>query len=180
MTLGLPPVNWQQMLVPSVSLLELIVRGTVIYLLIVAAFRVFRRPAGGLSMTDLVVIVLVADAAQNAMASEYRSITEGLVLVLTIVTWNWLLDWMGFHNRWIYRLLHPTPALLVKDGQIQRRNLRAELLTRDELDEFLREQGIDDLRKVKSCFLEPDGQLSVIRAESESSPPHRPRREVAR
>jgi len=156
-------IDWSGAFIPTVSLLELVFRGSVIYLLIVACFRIFRRPAGGLSTTDLVVVVLVADAAQNAMAAEYHSITEGAVLVLTIVMWNVALDWLSFRSPWVYRLLHAAPALLVRDGKVQGRNLRAEMLTRAELDEFLREQGVEGVSEVKRCYLEADGQLSVIK-----------------
>ena len=156
-------IDWSGAFIPTVNLLELILRGSVVYLLIVICFRVFRRPAGGLSTTDLVVVVLVADDAQIAMAAEYHSITEGMVLVLTIVTWNFVLDWLSYRSPWVYRLLHAEPTLLVRDGRVQARNLRAEMLTRAELDEFLREQGVGDVSEVKRCYLEADGQLSVIK-----------------
>lgn len=167
--MSMPQVDWHAAFMPTVNLLELVLRGSAVYLLIVAVFRIFRRPAGGLSTTDLVVVVLVADAAQNAMAAEYHSITEGAVLVLTIVFWNFLLDWLAYRSPWVYRLLHASPALLIEDGRLQYRNMRAEMLTRGELDEFLREQGIESPAEVKRCYLEPDGQLSVIRREG--SPP---------
>jgi len=162
-------IDWREAFVPTVNLLELILRGSAVYLLIVFCFRIFRRPAGGLSTTDLVVVVLVADAAQNAMAAEYHSITEGAILVLTIVSWNFALDWLSFHSPWVYRLLHSAPTLLVRDGRIQGRNLRAEMLTRAELDEFLREQGVGDVAEVRRCYLEADGQLSVIKREDDGS-----------
>ena len=170
-------IDWHTLLVPTVSLLELVLRGSVLYLTILAALRLFRREAGALSTSDLLVVVLVADAAQNAMASDYHSITEGLVLVTTIFGWNYLLDWLGFRFRWVYRLLHPAPLPLVKDGRIQRRNLRSEMLTQADLNEQLREQGIEDLAEVKRCFLEADGHLSVIRQKPKSEgPPNRKER----
>lgn len=156
-------IDWSGTFIPTVSLLEIVLRGSAVYLFIVACFRIFRRPAGALSTTDLVVVVLVADAAQNAMAAEYHSITEGAVLVLTIIFWNLALDWLSFHSPAVYRLLHAAPTLLVRDGHLQGRNLRAEMLTRKELDEFLREQGIGDVSEVKRCYLEADGQLSVVK-----------------
>jgi uncharacterized membrane protein YcaP (DUF421 family) len=71
------PIDWHGMFVPTMSLVELVIRGTVLYFAIFGFMRLFRRQAGALSMADLLVIVLVADAAQNAMASDYHSITEG-------------------------------------------------------------------------------------------------------
>jgi uncharacterized membrane protein YcaP (DUF421 family) len=156
-------VDWHSLFVPSMGLLELVVRGSFMYLIILAAMRLFRREAGTLSTADLLVVVLVADAAQNAMASDYHSITEGVVLVGTIFAWNYALDWLGYRSPRVYRLLHPPPLVLVKDGRIHRRNLRTEMLTLDDLKEQLREQGVEDVAQVKQCFLESDGHLSVIK-----------------
>jgi len=159
----MPPIDWHAMFVPTVSLLEIVLRGSVVYLGILGAVRIFRREAGTMSTTDLIVIVIVADAAQNAMSADYHSITEGLVLVGTIFAWNYTLDWLGFRYRWVHRMLNPAPLLLVKDGRIQGRNLRAEMMTTADLMEQLREQGVEDVAQVKRCYLEADGHLSVIK-----------------
>ncbi len=169
-------IDWRGIFVPSGSLLELVVRGSLMYLLILTGFRVFRRDAGSLSVSDLLVVVLIADAAQNGMAGEYKSVTEGVVVVATIFGWNYLLDLLAYRFRFVHWLLHPPPLLLVRDGQIQYRNLRKELITRDDLSEQLREQGIDDVASVKKCFLESDGRMSVIRDEPDHSPRAREKR----
>jgi uncharacterized membrane protein YcaP (DUF421 family) len=170
-------IDWREVFVPSMSLLEVVFRGSFLYLTILFLLRLFRREAGAMSTADLLVIVLVADAAQNAMAAEYKSITEGVVLVATIFAWNYVLDWLAFRYRWVYRLLHPAPLLLVKEGRVQRRNLKSEMLTLDDLLEQLREQGIESVAQVKRCFLEADGHLSVIKQEPDDGP--RPRKENA-
>jgi len=159
----MPSLDWRQMFVPTGSLFELVLRASVMYLLILAGFRIFRRDAGSLSVSDLLVVVLIADAAQNGMAGEYKSITEGVVIVVTILAWNFALDWWAYHSRFAYWLLHPPTLELIKSGQIQWRNLRSQLITKADLLEQLREQGVDDVRKVKRCCLESDGKMSVVR-----------------
>jgi len=161
-------IDWHQILVPTVSLLELIVRGSVMYLLILAGFRIFRRDAGSLSVSDLLVVVLIADAAQNGMAGEYKSLTEGVVIVATIFLWNYTLDWLAYRSRFVYWLLHPPSLLLIRNGQIQFRNLRSQLITKQDLLEQLREQGVEGPQGVKKCFLESDGRMSVIREDGET------------
>ena len=156
-------IDWHQMFVPTGSVLELVVRGSVMYLLILAGFRIFRRDAGSLSVSDLLVVVLIADAAQNGMAGEYKSLTEGVVIVATIFAWNYILDWLAYRSRFVYWLLHPPSLLLIRNGQIQFRNLRSQLITKDDLLEQLREQGVEGVERVKACFLESDGRMSVIR-----------------
>jgi uncharacterized membrane protein YcaP (DUF421 family) len=155
-------VDWNKLLVPSGSLIELVIRGSIMYLVIFVLMRVFRRESGTLSTADLIVVVLVADAAQNGLTGDYTSVSEGAVLVGTIFAWNYGLDWLGFRYTWAHRLLNPSPLLLVRDGRIQRRNLRSEMLTVDDLMEQLREQGIEDVAEVKRSYLESDGRLSVI------------------
>lgn len=164
-------IDWREMLVPTGSLLELVVRASLMYLLILAGFRAFRRDAGSLSVSDLLVVVLIADAAQNGMAGEYKSVTEGIVIVATIFAWNYVLDWLAYHSTIVHWLLHPPPLVLVRNGRIQHRNLRAQLITKGDLLEQLREQGIDDIQMVKRCCLESDGRLSVTRRDQDDRPP---------
>jgi uncharacterized membrane protein YcaP (DUF421 family) len=68
--------------------------------------------------------LLVVDAAQNAMASEYKSITESAIVVLTIVFWNYAVDWLGFRFPALQCLIRPPPLLLIKDGEMLFRNMR--------------------------------------------------------
>lgn len=158
-------IDWHTMFVPSGSVFELVVRATVMYLMILAGFRIFRREAGSLSVSDLLVVVLIADAAQNGMAGEYKSLTEGAMVVATIFAWNYLLDWLAYRSRAVHWLLHPPSLLLVRDGRIQYRNLRSQLITREDLVEQLREQGVESVERVKKCYLESDGRMSVIQEE---------------
>lgn len=156
-------IDWHQLVIPSMPLGEIFLRGTFVYLFLFFVLRVMRREAGALGISDLLVIVLIADAAQNAMGSQYKSITEGALLVVTIVGWDYLLDWLGYRFPYVRPLLHPSPLPLIKEGELQRRNMRAEWITEDELAGKLREQGIEHIREVKMCFLEGDGKISVLR-----------------
>ena len=156
-------VDWQHFFVPSVALAELILRGSLIYLGIFALMRfVLKREAGTIGLPDLLMTVLIADAAQNAMAVEYHSITEGFLLILTIVFWNYALDWLGQRFPRMARLLHPPPIPLVKDGRLLRRNMRRELITEEELRSHLRQQGIAEFAQVQAAYMEGDGQISII------------------
>jgi len=171
----MPPIDWREMFVPSGNLVELVLRASLMYLMILAGFRVFRRDAGSLSMSDLLVAVLIADAAQNGMAGEYRSITEGAVIVATIFVWNYALDWLAYHSRLASWLLRPPSLVLVTNGNIVWRSLRSQFMKKEDLLEQLREQGVDDVRQVKRCCLESDGRISVIRADGDTSQKPSPR-----
>jgi uncharacterized membrane protein YcaP (DUF421 family) len=126
---------------------------------------VLKRQAGSLGITDLLLITLIADASQNAMAGEYRSIPAGIVLVSTIIFWSYAFDWLSFKYPWFNRLTEPPPLPLIKDGKLLRRNMRQELITEEELMSQLREQGLDQVEKVKEAYMEPDGHISVVQYE---------------
>jgi uncharacterized membrane protein YcaP (DUF421 family) len=151
---------------PFAHIAEIFLRGTIVYLFLFVVLRILRREAGAISISDLLFVVLVADAAQNAMASEYKSITEGIILLTTIAFWNYFLDWLGYRFPAVRPLLRPAPLLLIKDGHIQRRNLRKEMITEEELIEELREQGVERVEEVKKSYLEGDGRISVIAKDS--------------
>lgn len=164
----LTQVDWARLFVPSTPILELIIRGTVMYLALFTILRVvLKRESGSLSVTDLLVVVLLADAAQNGMAGSYSSITEGLIVVLTIVFWSYALSWVGYHFSPVERAVYPEPLMLVRDGEIQWENMEKELVTWEELLSQLRHKGIDRLSEVKEVYLEGDGRVSVIKRDAE-------------
>lgn len=166
---GLLQIDFRSIFVPSLHLAEVVLRGTIVYLFLFVILRILRREAGAVSIADLLLVVLVADAAQNAMASEYKSITEGAVLIGTIALWDYFLDWIGYRFPWFYRLLNPAPLPLVRDGKIMRKHLRQELITEEELLSHLRQQGVENLGEVKRCYLEGDGHFSVIAGSSKKA-----------
>ena len=159
-------IDWQSLFQPTVSMAEVFVRGTLTYLFLYTVLRVLRRQAGTLSISDLLVVVLIADAAQNAMAGQYNSITEGVALITTIAFWDYFLDWLGDRFPKIGRILRPPPLLLIRDGALQKGNMRREMITEDELMGKLREQGVEDVSVVKRSFLESDGHISVVKRKS--------------
>jgi uncharacterized membrane protein YcaP (DUF421 family) len=155
-------LDWEKLFTPTSSVLEMIVRGTITYWFVFLYIRFVRRSSGQLNITDILLITLISDAAQNSMAGTYESITEGAVLVGTLVGWDFMLNWLGVHSTLFDRLGNPEPTLLIKDGVLMKQNLRRELITEDELMGLLRQQGIEEVTSVKQCYMEGSGQLSVI------------------
>lgn len=156
-------VDWQQVFVSDTPLLEIFVRGTLMYLGLFIILRVImKREAGTIGISDLLVVALLADAAQNGMADDYHSVTDGLLLVLTIVGWSYVLDWIGYRFPRFRHLIHPSALPLVKDGQLMRRNMRKELISEEELRGLVRQHGLEDFSNIHRAYLEEDGRLSVI------------------
>lgn len=173
-------VDWRKMFLPDTPLLEIFVRGTVVYLSLFTLLRVvLKRQSGAVGIGDLLVIVLIADASQNAMASDYTALPDGIFLVATIIAWSYALDYLAFRFPLVGRFVYPPPLALVRDGKLLRRNMRQELITYEELISQLREQGIDDVAKVRRANVEGDGRISVVLFDDkEREPKARERRGV--
>jgi uncharacterized membrane protein YcaP (DUF421 family) len=157
-------MDWGEIFGITVSPWELIVRGSAMYLFLFLIFRVvIGRRVGSVGMADILIIVIIADASQNAMSGEYKTVTEGAIVVATIVAWNRLIDFLQYYVPALRGWLEVPPLLLVDNGRILHRNLRQEYVTEDELKSKLREQGVDDVRQVAKAHMESDGQISVIK-----------------
>ena len=153
-----------ELFVFHVSAWELVVRGTAMYWFLFLIFRfVLRRDVGAVAIADVLLLVLIADASQNAMSGGYQTVAEGCLLVGTIVGWNYLLDWASYRFDLVRKLAEPPPLPLIWRGRILHRNLRKEFLPVADLMGKLRQEGIDDVAHVKAAYMESDGQISVVR-----------------
>lgn len=171
-------IDWRGMLGSDVAWLEIILRGSAMYLGLFVLLRVIlKRQSGAMGITDLLLITLLADASQNAMAGEYHSVPDGLVLVSTLIGWNYFFDWLSYRSKRFARLIEPPPLPLVRNGEVLRKNLRSELITLDDLRGQLREQGIETLAEVKLACMESDGRISVIKRTPDS--PRAPKKRKA-
>lgn len=160
-------IDWAETFGLSMPVLEILLRGSAIYWFLFLIFRfLIRRDIGSVGIADVLILVLVADASQNAMAGEYKSVGDGMVLVSSLVFWNMLLDWAAFRFPWVRHIAEPSTLVLVRNGRILMRNMRRESITEDELWAQLRKEGIEDLSQVKSVTMEADGNFSVIRQQA--------------
>lgn len=144
---------------------EIVIRGSVIYLALFAMMRIIgKRESGALSLPDLLVVVLVAESASHGLASEAGGLLDSLLLVAVILLWSVALDALAWRWKPLARLLKSSPAPLIRDGRVDARAMRRELLSDDELTAQLRLHGVTDVRQVARAYLEPNGMISVIRA----------------
>lgn len=147
----------------TLSPVEIVVRGTAVYWFIFCIFRfLLRRDVGSIGIADVLLLVLISDAAQNAMAGEYKSIGDGFMLIATIVGWNYLLDWGCYRFAVLRRLVEPRPLLLIDNGRMRRDNMRREFITSEELQAKLREKGVQRIDDVQRAYLESDGEISLL------------------
>ncbi|MPZ30155.1 MAG: DUF421 domain-containing protein [Rhodospirillales bacterium] len=146
------------------SLLELFLHGTIMYLVIFVLPRVVvRRQVGGIGMTDILVIVLIAEVTGNGISDNFQSVIESTVLVGTVLLWNTLIEWPQSRYPAFERLVRDRKLKLIDNGRMLRRNMREEFVTVEELMAQLREKGLEDCGDVKAAHMEADGRISIIR-----------------
>ena len=159
-------VDWTGIFVPKHSLLELFLRGTIMYLVIFVVLRlVVPRNLGGISMTDILVIVLIAEVTGNGISDNFQSIGESTVLICTVVFWSSLIEWLQSRFPALEQLIREPKLKLIENGRMLRKNMRSEFITVQELMAQLRENGVEDCKEVKAAYMEADGKISIIRYE---------------
>lgn len=153
-------------LVPSVSVLELVIRGLVIYVALLLALRIFgKREVGQFTIYDLVFVLLVANALQPAMTGPDASLVGGLVLMATLVGANAIVGRLD-QIPVVHRLFTPPATLIIKDSQYMPEAMNREGVTEDEIEMAIREHGLTGVKDVKLAMLESDGTISVVPKEN--------------
>jgi uncharacterized membrane protein YcaP (DUF421 family) len=149
--------------IPGTSIAQKIIRPVAVYLFLVLILRIGgRRELGQLNAFDLVVLLTLANAVQNAIIGDDNSLIGGFIGGATLVLLN-----LGV-IRYLYR--HPTldekiegePVLLVKDGRVLRENLKREMITEKELLAVIHRQGVDRFEACAEVILETSGTISVL------------------
>ena len=155
-------INLAEIFRVETPVLELMLRASLLYLGILFLLRIMPRRTGGeLATMDLLFVVLIAEATTHSLGG-YKSVTEGFIVVLTLMMLNYFINFLSYYSSFVEKLIASPPLLVVKDGKLLRRNMRREFLTEEELMEHLRREGIEDIKEVKSAHVEADGQISFI------------------
>lgn len=168
--------GWETIFAPSASLLEIFIRGTITFLTLMMLLRlVGQRESGGLGLTDVLVVVLVANAVSVGLTGDADSILDGFALAATILFWSVALDAVAYRWPRLGAFIKARPRPLIQDGQLNRRAMRREFMSYDEVLSQLRLHGIESPTDVHRAWLEPNGMVSVIRRDgAESDAPEGP------
>jgi uncharacterized membrane protein YcaP (DUF421 family) len=145
----------------------IMLRALLVYLALLVGLRIMgKRELGQMTVFDLVVILLIANAVQNAMVGADTSLQGGLIAAAVLLLVNRAVSTIAY--RWTFwgRLLEGSPTVLVQDGQFVESRLRKEGLERGRIEMAMREHGIDDIDAVKLAVLETDGTISIVPEES--------------
>jgi len=147
--------------------LDIVFRCIGVYLFMVVAIRVFgKKELSQLSTTDLVFLVLISNSVQNAMVGPNVSLRGGIIAATVLFSLNHLLKILMYRSGKVKEMIEGKPVILVSDGKVDIKNLHDENIGLDELEEAIREHGIESYKEVRLAILEVDGNISVISGES--------------
>lgn len=156
---------------------DILLRASVVYLFMVAAIRLFgKKELSQLSVTDLVFILLISNAVQNAMLGPDTSLAGGVLAALCLFILNYLLKLVMYRSKKVKSFIEGEPVMLVYKGNLIEDNMAKEKITRDELEAVVREHGVSSIDNVALAILEIDGNISVLSKEIEQQSFHKPRR----
>ena len=166
------------MIAPLHTLLDVALRTSIVYLALLVGLRLTgTRQLGQMSTFDLVLLLIISNAVQNAMVGPDTSLAGGLVAAGVLIAWHRAIQWWRVRNRGLAKLLAGEGIMLIHNGEILLEHLARAGITRDELRQALREHGVADAADVMLAVLEPDGAISVVRYD-DIKPGERPHRRI--
>jgi uncharacterized membrane protein YcaP (DUF421 family) len=143
-------------------LLDKAIRSVLVYLFLVALLRIAgKREFAQLNNGDLVVLLLLSNTVQNAIIGNDNSVWGGLFGAFVLVVTNRLLTRFVYDRQWLIRMVEGTPTTLITHGRLNRRNLKDELITNEQIMAAVRRQGATKLADVDLAVVEPNGALTV-------------------
>ena len=154
-------------------ILDVVLRSLCVYLFMMIAIRIFgKNQLSQLNAGDVVLLLLISNAVQNAMVGPDTSLQGGLIAALVLFAANFIVKRFMFSNQKFGSFLEDDPVILVKDGIVDEKALDRVKITKGELEEAIREHGIDGIENVKLCILEVDGNISVISEDERNKQTH--------
>ena len=142
---------------------DVVMRSVAVYVFMVLAIRIFgKKELAQLSVIDLVFILLISNAVQNAMVGNDTSLAGGITAAGALFITNFILKKILYKNKKLGEMLEGKAILLIYKGAVQQHNLDEADITLEELEAAVREHGVMDIQKVDIAMLEVDGNISVI------------------
>jgi len=147
---------------PTLPWWEFVLRGVIVYVFLLLILRITgKRQTGQLAPFDLVLLLVLSNAVQNAMNGGDNSVLGGLMSATTLIALHYCVALMTFKSKTLEAWIEGTPRTLIHNGVLNEEVMRSELLTRHELAAALRAAGCADLEHIHAATLENNGQITV-------------------
>ena len=156
---------WQNMLAldpEKVTWIEKVIRPILIYATLVFFLRLFgKRELAQLNPFDLVVLLTLSNTVQNAIIGDDTSVSGGVVGALTLLALNYCVSFLKFKNKKIETWIEGNPVTIISGGKMDKKALRRELLTKEDLDILAHREGFENADDIEKCILDPNGSFLV-------------------
>jgi uncharacterized membrane protein YcaP (DUF421 family) len=157
--------------------LEIITRSVCVYLFMIIALRIFgKKELSQLNTADVILILLISNSVQNAMVGSNSSLLGGIVAAFALFLINLLFKKTMLHSKFIKELLQDKPEILIHNGKIDFKALSKLGISSEELQEVMREHGVEFYKDVKLAMFEIDGSISIISGEQDLKQTHHKRK----
>ena len=157
------PAVFAEMLDLSMPWWQFVLRACVVYFVLLLLIRASgKRTMGQFTPFDMLLVVLLGNAVQNALLGQDASVAGGLLLAATLISLNWLVGFASARSERLETIVEGSPVLLAREGQVYRAVLRRELISRADFDKALREAGCLDIGQIKLAVLETNGHITVV------------------
>jgi uncharacterized membrane protein YcaP (DUF421 family) len=145
---------------------DIIIRSASVYLFMLIALRIFgKKELSQLNTADVILILLISNSVQNAMVGSNISLLGGLAAASVLFVINFALKKLMYKSKWFSDFMQEKPEILIHNGKIDFKALGKLNITSDELQEAMREHGVEHFTEVKLAMLEIDGNISIISGE---------------
>ena len=140
-----------------------VLRACIVYFILLALIRASgKRTMGQFTPFDMLLVVLLGNAVQNALLGQDTSVGGGLLLAVTLLALNWLVGLVSARSARMEALVEGVPELLARDGQVYKDVLRRELISRADFDKAMRESGVEDIEDIRMAVLETNGHITLV------------------
>ncbi len=159
------------------SFLDVILRSAAVYFFMMIALRIFgKKELSQLNTADVILILLISNAVQNAMVGNDTSLYGGLAAATVLFAINYILKKLMFKSKKFSDFIQEKPEILIHNGFLEFKTLSSLNITSDELREAMREHGVENFKDVKLAMLEIDGNISIISGDKNLRQTHHKRK----
>jgi uncharacterized membrane protein YcaP (DUF421 family) len=150
---------------------EMVLRAVLVYVIVLGMVRVSgKRTLGQFTPFDMLLIVLLGNAVQNALLGQDTSLGGGLLLAATLITLNYGVGWITTRSKRAERLIEGVPVVIARDGKLFEKVLRRELISEADFQVAMRQQGCASVDKVRLALLETNGHITILQEQDVPTP----------
>jgi uncharacterized membrane protein YcaP (DUF421 family) len=148
-----------------VPMLSIVVRVAAVYVFLLVLVRMAgKREIGRLSPMEFLSALLLSETVSPALTGGDDSLAAAFVAALTLMLLTIGSNVLSYRYRWFEALSEGSPGLLISCGRVNRRVMKQERITDQQLATALRREGVESVEAVRKAFVEPNGDITILKA----------------